>query len=198
MSHPVRQALNCLCASLATLLLLAAPAHAQVYKWVDANGKVTFSDLPPPAGASKVETRSYGSSGTSDATLPYELARAARAYPVTLYTSPNCAPCDEGRSYLKQNGIPFHEKTVVTNDDIARVIAVSGGSQMPVLFVGTTKLIGYNQSSWHENLNYAGYPDSSMLPNNYQFPDPEPAAPPPVAADKAAGTGSDGGSDSRN
>lgn len=30
------------------LLTFAALANAQIYKWVDANGKVQFSDQPPP------------------------------------------------------------------------------------------------------------------------------------------------------
>ncbi|HSD61231.1 MAG TPA: DUF4124 domain-containing protein [Burkholderiales bacterium] len=35
------------------LLALAAPAYAQLYKWVDADGKVHYSDQPPPATAQK-------------------------------------------------------------------------------------------------------------------------------------------------
>lgn len=31
------------------LLALAAPAAAAMYKWVDANGRVVYSDQPPPA-----------------------------------------------------------------------------------------------------------------------------------------------------
>jgi hypothetical protein len=31
----------------AALLVLAAPATAALYKWVDANGRVTYSDQPP-------------------------------------------------------------------------------------------------------------------------------------------------------
>jgi hypothetical protein len=40
---------------LAVTLALAfgAPAHAQLYKWVDSEGKVQYSDKPPPAGASR-------------------------------------------------------------------------------------------------------------------------------------------------
>lgn len=30
------------------MLCLALPASAQMYKWVDANGKVQYSDTPPP------------------------------------------------------------------------------------------------------------------------------------------------------
>jgi hypothetical protein len=32
---------------LITCLVAATPAHAEVYKWVDANGKVQYSDSPP-------------------------------------------------------------------------------------------------------------------------------------------------------
>jgi hypothetical protein len=35
-------------ALLAGGLLLALPAAAQVYKWTDANGRVTYSSTPPP------------------------------------------------------------------------------------------------------------------------------------------------------
>jgi hypothetical protein len=31
-------------------LLVALPAGAQLYKWTDANGRVQYSDKPPPAG----------------------------------------------------------------------------------------------------------------------------------------------------
>ena len=36
-------------------LCVALPASAQMYKWVDANGKVQYSDKPPPSNV-KVET----------------------------------------------------------------------------------------------------------------------------------------------
>ncbi len=38
------------------LLALALPAWAQLYKWVDAGGKVHYSDKPPPANAKKEQT----------------------------------------------------------------------------------------------------------------------------------------------
>ncbi|WP_348944922.1 DUF4124 domain-containing protein [Chitinibacter sp. FCG-7] len=41
-----------LAASLGTIL----SAQAQVYKWVDANGRVIYSDQPPPAGVAKAKT----------------------------------------------------------------------------------------------------------------------------------------------
>ena len=38
------------------LALLALPAYAQTYKWVDAKGVVNYSNTPPPGGAEKAVT----------------------------------------------------------------------------------------------------------------------------------------------
>ncbi len=158
--------------------LHSVAAFAQVYKWVDANGKVTFSDTPPPDGSARVETKNYGGSDNGvSASFPYELAQATRSMPVTLYTSINCAPCNEGKTFLKQNGIPFAEKTVSTNADVKKLTALVGNTQMPVLTIGSTKLIGYNLSEWRNSLTLAGYPESNMLPSDYSYPAAQPTAP---------------------
>jgi Domain of unknown function (DUF4124) len=44
-----------LAVTVAVVLLAAAPATAALYKWVDANGRVTYSDQPPPSNV-KAET----------------------------------------------------------------------------------------------------------------------------------------------
>src|SRR5688572_22860359 len=36
---------------LLAVLVLAAPAHAQVYRWIDARGTVHYSNAPPPTAA---------------------------------------------------------------------------------------------------------------------------------------------------
>lgn len=159
-------------------MCLQGVAHAQVYKWVDANGKVTFSDTPPPTdAATRVETKNYGSSGSDTSTLPFELAKAVRSMPVTLYTTTNCPPCEDGKNYLKQSGIPFVEKTVTTDADVRKITALTGNTQMPVATVGPTKLIGYNSGDWRNALSLAGYPETNMLPSDYQFAPAQPAAP---------------------
>jgi hypothetical protein len=41
----------------AAILLATATVAAQVYKWVDKDGKVQYGDSPPPAGATKTEAK---------------------------------------------------------------------------------------------------------------------------------------------
>ena len=167
-------------------IMLNISAQAQVYKWVDADGKVTYSDVPPPKTAVKVETKSFSSSDTPNVALPFELAQAVKNMPVVLYTGDNCIPCNDGRTFLKQNGIPFSEKTVATNADQEKLHAISGANQLPFILIGRSKMTGYSFSEWRNSLSLAGYPASNMLPADYQYPVPQPAA--PVAAAKTADT----------
>ncbi|MBJ7313654.1 DUF4124 domain-containing protein [Rugamonas sp. CCM 8940] len=174
---------------LAAILLLCAGAaggvHAQVYKWVDEKGVTHYSDAPPPPGAgkaakAKVELKSF-STGAPAVELPAELAAAVRNRPVTLYSTVQCEACDRARAMLLARGIPFREKTVNTADDQAALKKAGSNGQLPLLLVGRSKQIGFEQGSWDVLLSDAGYPPQKILPPNYQHPAPVAAAPLPPA-----------------
>ncbi len=142
-----------------------------VYRIVGPDGRVTFSDQPPvaaPASGVTTETSEGGSSGSGGAALPYELRQVATRYPVTLYTSPDCVPCGGGRALLNGRGVPFAEKTVTTNDDIAALKRLSGENVLPFLTIGGQQLRGYSDAEWGQFLDAAGYPKTSKLPNAYR------------------------------
>jgi len=157
------------------LLMLAAGAQAQLYKSTGADGKVTYSDTPPASGQ-VVQKNIAGGAGEGSDGLPYELAQAVKNHPVTLYSSDKCIPCDDGRKMLKQRGIPFSEKTIKTNEDIAVLRKAASDDQLPVLLIGRDKQSGFSGSSWGSALTAAGYPESSRLPASYQSPAPVAAA----------------------
>lgn len=172
------------------LLLCAGGAGAQqMYKWVDASGKVTFSDKPPPANAKPIEIKA-GAGGAASVPLPYALAQAARTYPVVLYTRAKCDYCDKGRTMLKERGIPFVEKTVQTPADEAKLKEAGGdGTSLPFLKVGRAKSTGFEAGAWNTMLTEATYPEKKMLPPGYQYPKAAPASPPepePPKADEKA------------
>jgi glutaredoxin len=169
---------------LLSLLLCLASAHAQLYKWVGPDGKVNYTDAPPPPSASKVEQKAISGGGSGYGDLPYEVSEAVKASPVTLYTTANCPACDEGRRMLNQRGIPFKEKTVTSNEDIAQVKQAGGTSQLPFLTIGRGKQTGFQADTWGAALTVAAYPETSKLPKTYRSPAAEPAAPKPVAVAK--------------
>ena len=164
------------------LLLCAGGASAQMYKWVDANGKTHFTDTPPPANAKPAAIRSGAPAAAVPADMPYALATAMRNFPVTLYTTTitACAGCDAGRAYLRGRGIPYTEKTVSNGADDERLRAAGGDGNLPMLVVGSAKVSGYQHGAWESMLNVALYPAKKVLPATYQYPAASAAS--PVAA----------------
>ncbi len=151
---------------------MAAQAQA-VYRIVGPDGRVTFSDRPPPEAANRAKPANVagGAAGGAEAALPYELRQVANRYPVTLYASPSCAPCDAGRSFLNGRGVPFTEKTVSTQQDIEALNRLTGGSgTLPALTIGGQQLKGYSEAEWAQFLDAAGYPRTSQLPPGYRAP----------------------------
>jgi len=62
--------------SLAVLVLLATAVNAKIYKWIDENGSVHFSDKPYSQDAKEVKVQGTGISvQKSEAILKYEKAR---------------------------------------------------------------------------------------------------------------------------
>jgi glutaredoxin len=164
-----------------TVALLSINVGAQqLYRILGADGRVTFSDRPPADANAKVTTGKAALAGgdTANANLPSELRAVVSRYPVTLYTSKDCGPCASGRALLTARGVPFAEKIVNTNDDVAALQRISGDNSMPFLTIGGQQIKGYSDSEWTETLSAAGYPTSSQLPANYRQ---APAAPLVVA-----------------
>ncbi|MDO8248706.1 MAG: glutaredoxin domain-containing protein [Rhodoferax sp.] len=151
---------------------MAGQVQAQtVYRVVGPDGKVTFSDKPPAASEQATATGAGGKPlGSSGAALPFELRQVASKYPVTLYTSSNCAPCGSGRALLSSRGIPFTEKTVATSEDAEALQRIAGESSLPFLTIGGQQIKGYSDAEWTQFLDAAGYPKSSVLPASYRGP----------------------------
>jgi glutaredoxin len=182
-----------LAAFLACASFWGASANAQVYRIVGADGKVTFSDRPPPdAKAAPVQAVPAASgSGASTANLPAEVRQAAGRFPVTIYNGADCGPCLTARSYLMRRGVPFTEKSIVTEDDVKALQRISGGTSMPFATIGAQHIRGFNEIEWSQYLDAAGYPRTSQLPASYRNPEatplvaaqqPRPAATPAATA----------------
>ncbi|WP_382157362.1 glutaredoxin family protein [Hydrogenophaga sp. ANAO-22] len=165
--------------------LVAAPVLAQgVYRIVGPDGKVTYSDQPPPATppARPVGGTAAGTSAGASAQLPFELRQTSSRYPVTLYTGRDCAPCNSGRNLLNARGIPYSEKTVETPQDAEALKRLSGEASLPFLTIGSQQIKGYSDTEWSQFLDAAGYPKQSALPSSYR----RPAATPLVATARPA------------
>lgn len=146
------------------MTLFAAASHSQqMYRWVDQNGRVTYSQNPPPPGAAKnvQQRRITGGGGGGDTNLPYAAVVASQNFPVTLYTAPDCNDaCKEGRGMLAKRGIPFKEVVAGDEQTVEALRKLTGGTRVPALLVGRQALTGFEPESWKTALDAAGYPAS--------------------------------------
>jgi glutaredoxin len=158
--------------------LAASPALAQ-FKWIGPDGTVTYGDRPPPGAQPVGRLAGTASAGTGNAIsgLPYELRTAAQRNPVTLYTTPDCQPCEQARGHLAKRGIPFAAREVRTQQD-ADAFRALGFSDLsfPALSVGRNRTVGLDTANWDRMLDIAGYPKTSQLPPRWQAPRSEPLA----------------------
>lgn len=146
-------------------MLAAGHLYAQqVYKSVDKNGRVTYSEVPPLPGSGDKLT---GDSAANVA-LPYALQQVVSRYPVTLYITADCGPCINARLMLTQRGVPFTERTVNSDEDITAYKKLNSENNFPLATIAAQQLKGYEETEWAKYLDAAGYPKSSTLPRNYR------------------------------
>jgi glutaredoxin len=167
------------------VLVTAAAAQSNVYRWVDRDGKVHFSDTPPPADAKSSSQKRLGG-GYVDQEYPYAVQMAMKRNPVTLYTAPACKePCANGRELLSTRGVPFSERDAQSNPQAQEALKkLVGGLQVPVLVIGESTIKGYEQAQWQSALDAAGYPRERLPGQSPTRPQMEAAAPPAAAPAK--------------
>ena len=156
-------------------------AAAQLYQWKDAQGRMVYSDQPPPPSITNAQQKAFKGS-VIEGGESYAAKTAREKYPVTLYASACGVPCDQARQLLGERGIPFSSKDPQASPEAqAELQKLTGRLSVPVLVVGSDKIDGFETGQWQSALDRAGYPKSAP-PGRKPVPAAPAAAPAPVAA----------------
>ena len=141
---------------------------AEMYRWVDSNGKVHYTDTPPPLTAKSMQKKELGNRA-GESQMPYSLQQAVNKFPVILYSSECGDPCSHATELLVNRGIPFSKKKPEKNPKDAESLKkiTNGELAVPVLVIGKDILKGFERDSWNNALDLAGYPKSSVIPKSF-------------------------------
>ena len=174
----------CVLALLALVVAMAATAQTQqVYRYVDPEGRVVYSDKPPPPNAREAQAKRVGQNTIETSELSYSEVMAQERFPVTLYTFGCGTVCDTASALLNKRGVPHTVVDVGQSAGADKLKRLTGGLDAPALQVGDQYATGYNEARWQNLLNDAGYPKT---------PPPRTApvgrAPPPPAPEPSAAT----------
>lgn len=133
-------------ASTIFLLLLACVAlpnilHAEIYRWVDANGKVHFSDKPSRSHSSeevKLRINTYRAVTHDTSSTDIGMNK------VVMYSASWCGVCKKAKRYFAEKGIPYTEYDVENSREGKSAFKSLSGKSVPVILVGNRRMNGFS------------------------------------------------------
>jgi glutaredoxin len=134
----------------AVALSISGFAHADVYKWKDADGRVQFGDRSSNTSAEKMRIHSYPQ-GSAEVTE----TNAARG-DVVMYSASWCGVCKRARQYMVSKGIPFTEHDVEKSDIGRSDYKKLNGRGVPIILVGDKRMNGFSAASLERMMEQAG------------------------------------------
>lgn len=119
-------------------------ALAQIYRWTDANGKVHFSDKPPPnqtVQPLQLKINTYES-------VSFDKALFDAGEKVVMYSASWCSYCKIARRYFKDRKIRYTEYDIEKNSRARKQYQKMGGTGVPVILVGKRRMNGFSAAGF--------------------------------------------------
>ena len=148
-----------------SFIFVSLPASAEIYKWVDSEGVVHYSNRASQNAKSEDVTSRVKSSGNFVSEPPPDSASkpadgnqsgAADANSVTVFTNLGCSSCNQVKAFLNARGIAYKEYDVSKDAEGKKRYTELGGKSYPFIVVGEQHMNGFNQQALEEALKTAG------------------------------------------
>lgn len=156
----------------ATLLLIAihfttVTAIADMYKWVDKNGVMHFSDTPPKSeqNVETLETSNYKEPPPKQASTDAEVVPApapeekvkkesvSSGNKVEIFTTSWCRYCKDAIAFLRTNRIDYQQYDIEKDRQAAeRMRSLGGRGGVPFAVINGNKMYGFSAESYKRAL----------------------------------------------
>ena len=136
---------------LMTLLIVPGHSFAEVYKWVDEEGLVHFSDQKPDNQAVsevQIETEINSYQSVSYGAIKVDTSKFVHNKKVVMFSASWCGYCKKAKAYFKKNRIRFTEYDIEKSSKGKRLYAQMGATGVPVILVGNKRMNGFSESGF--------------------------------------------------
>lgn len=139
-------------------------AFAQMYKWVDDQGRTHYSESPPPPQYQSLEIKGEVIEMTSE--IPdiefYQPPKSIREKPlprlrkgeVWMFTTPTCGYCFRAKDYFRLKQLTYRELDITTNEEYRHWFKQFGGRGVPFTIVGAAgaphKISGFSEARFDQ------------------------------------------------
>ena len=130
------------------LAVVAWPASAEIYRWIDPQGRVHFTDRPPDKSTAQVlRPKVVTYSGAPVMETLGKIQGAMISKTLKLYSRQGCGYCKSARAYLRQRGIGFTDIDVESSEQAAAEYRSLGALGVPIFVLGNRKMLGFDETS---------------------------------------------------
>ena len=139
------------------ILFLTSPfVEAEIYKWVDEQGRVHFGDSPRIEDNAEnvvVDVVSYEYVKVEEIEFYQSEKKKNKPTMVKMYSTSWCGYCQKARKYFSENNINFVEYDIDKDKVANRRFKELGGKGVPLILVGKKKMSGFNSQRF-DNIYY--------------------------------------------
>jgi glutaredoxin len=146
----------------AVLFLLASPSAAELYKWTDSDGVVTFKDTPPPQKKKqkRIKVKVYSDVDFSPAPPPRAAApssaqkagggeerpsvRPRFSGTIEMYVTEWCPVCREAEKYIAGKNYSYVKYDIDKDKSARQRFTGLGGRGVPLIMIGSKKMSGFS------------------------------------------------------
>lgn len=126
----------------------------------DEEGNKSFQKVCPPGSTLVNQKRITTGSKAAAENKPVTFSTSNSSVSATMYSIPECSPCDAVRELLQVKKISLNEINI--EGDIikqAELTKLNGSLNVPITLIGDKKLAGYNRTEILSALKAAGWED---------------------------------------
>lgn len=129
--------------------------NADMYKWVDANGKTHYSDRPPADNVQQkdISTETYSSVEVrpiDPSVFEFVLTDDSGNKKVVMYSAEWCGVCKIAKQYFNNNDIAFRELDIDKSEKARRDYDKMKATGVPVILVGKQRMNGFSAANFEK------------------------------------------------
>lgn len=137
------------------VLMNISTSHAQIYKWINADGEIQFGDKKPLNKKSEninLKINTY-KSVTVDPEILKDTKKNYKNKKVSMYSAAWCGICRKAKKYFNNNNIAFIEYDIDNDKAAKKRHKAMGATGVPVIFVGDRRMNGFSAASFERIYN---------------------------------------------
>lgn len=125
-------------------MLCSHTVSSEIYKYVDEQGKVYFTDNPPDGiNTEEVELKINTYQSVEIKSLVERLGKKDK---VVMYSTTWCGMCKKAKQYFRKNNIPYVSYDVEKSRIGKMDFKMLGGKSVPIIIVGNKRMNGFTAS----------------------------------------------------